>query len=267
MADLTDTEALEVSTWRFLAGEPWPDNAAPTRPPGASLLPADTIAAVAGSLNRPGLLTLAHRGVLTVEDLPEFSARTLEALRPALENGTIGITAAAGAEFRPAGARMVFTARDCLCGSVRTEECRCTPQQRARYLARIPLWLLDRVDLFVREVTVAEPDPSPPSLESLRDSVARARERARYRWGAVPEPGAEIDYTQAVAGLPANAVGELDDAIRQGRITPRTAARCLRLAWTRADLDGKPHPDIAEIWLTLAHRSGMLSLLRNPAPR
>ncbi|WP_410570306.1 ATP-binding protein [Amycolatopsis sp. cmx-4-61] len=267
MADLTDTEALEVSMWHVLAEHPWPGNEAPTRPPAAALRPDDTIAAVAGSLSRPGLLTLAHRGVLTVEDLPEFSARIVEVLRPALENGTIGITAAAGAETHPAGARMVFTARDCASGCVRIEECRCTPAQRARYLARIPLWLLDRVDLFLREVTVAEPDPSLPSLESLRDSVARARERACDRWGAAPEPGAEIDYTKAVAGLPANAVRELDDTIRQGRITFRTAARCLRLAWTRADLDGRAHPDIADIWLTLSHRSGMLGLLRNPAPR
>ncbi|WP_410598051.1 hypothetical protein [Amycolatopsis sp. lyj-23] len=106
-----------------------------------------------------------------------------------------------------------------------------------------------------------------PSLESLRDSVARARERARYRWGAAPEPGAKIGYTKVVAGLPAKAVRELDDAIQQGRITYRTAVRCLRLAWTRADLDGRAHPDIADIWLTLSHRSGMLGLLRNPAPR
>ncbi|MEV4049561.1 ATP-binding protein [Amycolatopsis sp. NPDC049688] len=195
------------------------------------LRPDDTVAAVAGSLSRPGLLTLAHRGVLTVEDVPELSARIVEVLRPALEHGTIGITAAAGAESRPAGARMVFIARDCPSSSVRTKKCRCTPAQRARYLARIPQWLLDRVDLFVRQVTVAEPDPSLPSLESLRDSVARARERARYRWGAAPEPGAAIDYIQAVAGLPANAVRELDEAIRDGRITPRMAARCLRLAW------------------------------------
>ena len=75
------------------------------------------------------------------------------------------------------------------------------------------------------------------------------------------------DYTKAIAGLPANAVGELDDAIRHGRITPRTTARCLRPAWTRADLDGRAHPDIADIWLTLSHRGGMLNLLRNPAPR
>ncbi|WP_410598041.1 ATP-binding protein [Amycolatopsis sp. lyj-23] len=155
MTDLSDTEALEASTWRFLAGEPAPDRSEHLRPPGVSLLPDDTIAAVARSLSRPGLLTLAHRGVLTVENLTEFSARIVEVLRPALEHGTIGITAAAGAETRPAGARMVFTARDCLCGSVRTKTCRCTPAQRARYLARIPLWLLDRVDLFLQEVTVA----------------------------------------------------------------------------------------------------------------
>jgi magnesium chelatase family protein len=184
-----------------------------------------------------------------------------------VEDGALSIVAAGGAESRPAEARMVFTARDCLCGCVRTQDCRCTPQQRARYLARIPLWLLDRTDLFVRQVTVAEPDPPLPSLESLRDSVARARERARRRWGAAPEPGAAIGYAQAVAGLSATAVRQLDDAIREGRISTRAAARCLRLAWTRADLDDRPHPDIAEIWLTLSHRDGMLSLLRDPAPR
>jgi magnesium chelatase family protein len=267
MADLTDTDALEVSMWHSLAGGPLPDRGGLTRPPGVSLRHTDTIASIVGSISRPGLLTFAHRGVLTVEDLPEFSARTVEVLRPALRDGTLRIASAGGAESRPAGARMVFTARDCLCGCVRTADCRCTPRQRALYLARIPLWLLDRTDLFVRQVTVAEPDPSLPSLESLRDTVGRARQRAHYRWGAAPEPGAEIGYTQAVADLPANAVRELDDAIRAGRISTRTATRCLRLAWTRADLDDRRHPDIADIWLTLSHRSGMLRLLRNPAPR
>ncbi|MFJ9782546.1 ATP-binding protein [Amycolatopsis sp. NPDC101161] len=267
MADLSDTETLEVNRLHSLAGEPLPDNGGHTRPPAASLHPTDTIASIVGSFTRPGLLTLAHRGVLTVEDLPDFSAATLEVLRPAMENGTLSIADAAGAGSRPAGARMVFTARDCLCGSARAEDCRCTPAQRARYFAWIPLWLLDRVDLFVRAVTVAKPDPSLPSLESVREGVVRARERARHRWGAAPEPGAETDYTQAVTGLPSNAVEQVDDAIRQGRITPRTAARCLRLAWTRADLDGRLYPDIADIWLTLSHRSGMLGLLRNPAPR
>ncbi|MGW5743738.1 ATP-binding protein [Amycolatopsis sp. NPDC003861] len=267
MTDLTDTEALELSKWHVLAGEPAPGRSEHLRPPGVSLRPDDTIAAVAGSLSRPGLLTLAHCGVLTVEDLPELSSRIVEVLRPALEHGTIGITARAGAETRPAGARMVFTARDCSCGCVRAKECRCTPAQRARYLARIPLWLLDRVDLFVRTVTVAEPDVSLPSLESLRDSVARARERARRRWGSVPVPGTAMEYSHVVTGLPANVVGEVDAAIREGRITTRTAVRCLRLAWTRADLDGRAHPDIADVWLTLSHRSAMLSLLRNPAPR
>lgn len=220
-----------------------------------------------GSFTRPGLLTLAHRRVLTVDDLPDFSARTIEVLRPALETGTIGFTAAAGAESRPAGARMVFTARDCRCGSARVQDCRCTPAQRARYLAQIPQWLLDRVDLFLREVTVDQPDPSLPSLESLRDSVARARDRAHSRWGAAPDPGAEISYTQAVADLPASTARELDDTISDGRMTTRMATRCLKLAWTRADLDCRTHPDMADIWLTHSYRSGMLGLPRNPAPR
>ncbi|MEA5367223.1 ATP-binding protein [Amycolatopsis sp., V23-08] len=186
MADLTDTEALEVGTWHFLASEPWPDNTAPTRPPGVSLRPDDTIAAIAGSLSRPGLLTLAHRGVVTVEDFPGFPAapsrccvrrwRTARSASPPRE---------VASRARP-GHAWCSPPGDCLCGSVRPEDCRCTPTLRARYLARIPLWLLDRVDLFVRDVIVAEPEPSLPSLESLRDSVARARERARYRWGAAP---------------------------------------------------------------------------------
>ncbi|WP_372667942.1 ATP-binding protein [Amycolatopsis kentuckyensis] len=267
MSDLSDADTVEVNRLHSLAGEPLPDNGGFTRPPAVSLHPTDTIAAIVGSFTRPGLLTLAHRGVLTVEDLPDFSASTLEVLRPAMDNGSLSIADAAGTGSHPAGARIVFTTRDCLCGSARAEECRCPPAQRARHLARIPLWLLDRVDFFVREVTVAEPDPSLPSLESLREGVARARQRARHRWGALPEPGAEFDYTKAVAGLPAKTVDKLDDAIRHGRITSPTAARCLRLAWTRADLDGRAHPDIADIWLTLAHRSGMLDLLRNPAPR
>ncbi|MFJ7219425.1 ATP-binding protein [Amycolatopsis sp. NPDC098790] len=267
MADLTNTKVSDVSTWHSLAGEPLPDSAGSTQPPGVSLRPDDTIASIVGSASRPGSLTLAHRGVLTVEDVPDFSTRTIEALRPALQNGAVTVARAGRNRALPAAARMVFTARDCICGSTRTEDCRCTTQQRAWYLARIPLWLIDRIDLFVRHVTVAESDSPLPSLESLRDSVALARERARSRWGAAPEPGTEISYTQAVADLPDKAAQQLDDAVQEGRISTRTAARCLQLAWTRADLDDRPHPDITDIWLTLAHRDGMLGLLRNPSPR
>ncbi|WP_370973496.1 ATP-binding protein [Amycolatopsis sp. cg9] len=220
MADLTDTDALEVSRWHSQAGELLPDSGVRTRPPGVSLHPTDTIAAIVGSVSRPGLLTLAHRGVLTVEDLPDFSARTLEVIRSEMQDCALHVAAAGGATSRPAGPRTVFTVRDCLCGYAQAENCRCTPRRRARYLARIPLWLLDCTDLFVRQVTVAVPDPSPPLLESLRDAVARARERVRSRWGTAPEPGAEIDYTHAVADLPAGTAQELDDAIREGRIRP-----------------------------------------------
>lgn len=127
MADLSDTGTVEVNRLHSLAGEPLPDNGGFTRPPAVSLHPTDTIAAIVGSFTRPGLLTLAHRGVLTVEDLPAFSAATLEVLRPAMDNGSLAIADADGTGSHPAGARIVFTTRDCLCGSARAEECRCTP--------------------------------------------------------------------------------------------------------------------------------------------
>nr|WP_284740434.1 hypothetical protein [Amycolatopsis sp. RTGN1] len=119
----------------------------------------------------------------------------------------------------------------------------------------------------MQQVTVAAPDPSLPSLASVRDGVTRARERARRRWGTTPEPGAEARYAQAVAGVPRNAIRELDDAVDLGHLSIRTATRCLRLAWTLADLDDWPHPSIAAIHYILAGRQRAHQLLRTPAPR
>ncbi len=112
---------------------------------------------------------------------------------------------------------MVLTARDCLRGCARIEHCRSTPAQGARYLALVPQWLLDCADLFFSEVTVDEPHSSLPSLHTLRDTVAQARDRASSRWGVAPEPGAEISYAHVVADFPYTRVREPDDEIRAGK--------------------------------------------------
>ncbi|WP_410626242.1 ATP-binding protein [Amycolatopsis sp. cmx-8-4] len=262
--DLTEAEALEVTSLHSLAGAPLPSTGLITRPPRICVHHSCTTAAVVGSATRPGMLSLAHRGVLVIEDLPEFTHATVDALHPLLEGRDVTIATGGHTVTRPAGARVVFTARDCPGRCSRACDCTCSPGDRTLYLDRIPRWLLAGTDLFLHRLTLTDPDPSLRPLHAVRAGVVKARERAFHRWGALPEPGQPIGLGEAVDGVPAEVTQELDDATRKGAIATHTAVRCLHLAWTMADFDGRPLPSIGDIRLILAQRRRAFQLLHIP---
>ncbi len=264
MPDLTDEEALEVTSLHSLAGAPLPATGLITRPPRIGVHHSCTTAALVGTGTRPGMLSLAHRGVLTIEDLPEFTHATVNTLHPLLDGRNVTIATGRRTVTMPASACVVFTARDCPGRCSRACACTCSPGDRARYLDRIPRWLLAGTDLFVHRLTLLDPDPSPRPLHAVRAGVVEARMRAFHRWGAIPEPGRPIGLGQAVDGVPDEVTQELDDATRKGAITTHTAVRCLHLAWTMADLDGRPQPSIGDIRLILAQRHRAYQLLHMP---
>ena len=197
-----------------------------------------------GSQPRPGEISLAHHGVLFLDELPEFHRHVLEVLREPLESGRIVISrAAAFAEF-PARFQLVAAMNPCPCGYAgdRTGRCRCTSEQIRRYRGRISGPLLDRIDLHVE---VARPTrlhfgPDAPVGEdsaSVRRRVVRARALQADRAG---RPNAHLDSRDVAAtcGLAPPQQAFLEDVALRFDLSPRACQRIIKVGRTVADLAG-----------------------------
>lgn len=246
---LTFEEALECTSIHSVAG---------TLPVGAGLMteppfraPHHTVSNVAlvggGAIPRPGEISLAHNGVLFLDEMPEFDRRVLEVLRQPLEEGRVTIARAARTAMFPARFVLVAAMNPCPCGFLGDDRrtCRCTPTQIAKYRGRLSGPLRDRIDLIVEVPAVpvsAIADAAPgESSAVVRDRVVRAREIQRARYGA--------DGARANANLSGRAVGSVCRPDPQGRALLRRALerfglsargydRVLKVARTVADLAG-----------------------------
>ena len=198
-----------------------------------------------GSRPRPGEITLAHRGVLFLDELAEFSRGALEALRQPIEDGFVTIIRGQRALTFPAETMLLAACNPCPCARV-PSECECAAVERARYHRRLSGPLLDRIDL------VCQVSP-PPALqlvgtgglgepsERVRERVVAARERQLHRLaGSAALCNARMDgrLTRRHAVLVGGAVERLTDVVDAGRLTGRGHDRVLRLARTIADLEG-----------------------------
>ncbi|CAL9423201.1 YifB family Mg chelatase-like AAA ATPase [Streptomyces sp. Tu 3180] len=263
-------ESLEVTAVHSVAGLLPPDrpliDAAPYCAPHHSA----TMQALVGGgpgVARPGAVSLAHRGVLFLDETPEFSSHALDALRQPLEAGHVVIARSAGVVRFPAKFLMVLAANPCPCGRFsRTDTpCECPPSVIRRYQARLSGPLLDRVDLRVEadRVTRAELTATGARGESTATVAARvraARERTAARLAGTPWrtnsdiPGRELRSRWHAAP------GAMDDAERgleRGVLTARGLDRVLRVAWTVADLAGHDRPDAGDVALALQLRTGV----------
>jgi magnesium chelatase family protein len=238
---LATAQALETAAVWSLAGEFRPElwQRRPTRAPHHS---ASAVALVGGgSPPRPGEISLAHHGVLFLDEFPEFARSALEALREPLESGHITVVRAARRARFPASFQLVAAMNPCPCGYLgsRIKPCRCAPDQVARYQGRISGPLLDRIDL---QVEMAALDPrelldAPPGEASapVRERCAAASARAHARQGCA---------NHALHGQALEDAAHLSDAARtllQGAATrlgwsARGTHRALRVARTIADL-------------------------------
>src|SRR5689334_2212566 len=139
-----------------------------------------------GSPPRPGEVTLAHLGVLFLDELPEFQQHVLESLRQPLEEGRVSIARASGISDFPARFQLVAAANPCRRGCASLDLCLCTPAERARYLGRLSRPLLDRIDLHVELPALTPADfltaAAGDATEAIRARVARARQRQRARF-------------------------------------------------------------------------------------
>jgi magnesium chelatase family protein len=237
---LDDAQALESAAVATLAGrfDPAHWGARIMRSPHHSA----STAAIAGGGNppRPGEISLAHHGVLFLDELPEFNRPVLEALREPLETGRITLSRAAHQVDLPARFQLLAAMNPCPCGYLGGDRCRCSPERVARYQARISGPLLDRIDLVLLVRPVDEAALTAPhsgdSTAALAARVADARARQQARQGtsnAAIEPGS-ID---ALCRLSEAAHGLLVRTAQRLRWSSRALHRVLRVARTAADLD------------------------------
>jgi magnesium chelatase family protein len=242
---LSFEEALECTSIHSVAG---------LVPPGAGLLtrrpfraPHHTISDVAlvggGSIPRPGEISLAHHGVLFLDEMPEFARRVLEVLRQPLEEGRVTIARASRTVSFPARFMLVAAMNPCPCGyrGDPRHACRCTPQEVSRYRMRISGPLLDRIDLVVQVPAVplaalTESARAEPS-DRVRERVTRARNRQQARRDSRRLNAEGDDVRQANACRLESAARQLlETAAERMGLSARGYHRVLRVSRTIADL-------------------------------
>ncbi|MEU8776429.1 YifB family Mg chelatase-like AAA ATPase [Streptomyces sp. NPDC048606] len=263
-------DSLEVSAVHSVAGILPPGEPLVTRPPYCAPHHSATTQSLVGGgagVPRPGAVSLAHRGVLFLDEAPEFSPRTLDALRQPLESGHVVIARAAGVVRLPARFLMVLAANPCPCGrhTLHGTGCDCPASVVRRYQARLSGPLLDRVDLRVEVEPVTRSDllgrgGRGEATAVVADRIREARERAAARLDGTPwrlnseVPGHEL-RTRRPAGPGALARAERD--MERGLLTARGLDRVLRVAWTVADLRGRDRPDAQDVAVALELRTGI----------
>jgi magnesium chelatase family protein len=254
LPDLDEAHALEVTAVHSVAGTLDAGAGLLRRPPFEDPHHTATVAALVGGgvgLPRPGAASRAHRGVLFLDEAPEFSSAVLEALRQPLEQGELVIHRALGAARFPARFQLVLAANPCPCGwSAGTgQDCACTPLARRRYLRRLSGPLLDRVDIQIEVPPVSRAQlaaggrPEPSSAVAARVGAARAAQRERLApFGRSCNGEVTGRELRGPLAPPPAALRDLDRALDRGSLTVRGYDRVLRVAWTEADLDGCSAP-------------------------
>ena len=249
LPDLTRAEALEVSGIWSVAGLADPRHPLLTRRPFRS--PHHTASAAAltggGPALRPGEISLAHNGVLFLDELPEFRRDVLEAMRQPLEEGEVTVARSGGTLHLPARFQLVCAMNPCRCGwrGHPSGKCTCSDREVAKYVEKISGPLLDRIDLHVSVPSVEyealrrKASPEPSAVVKARVDAARAIQEKRFAGTAV-SCNAHMAPAQIGQFCALDAAGEalMKSAFDRMGLTARSHDRILRVARTIADLDG-----------------------------
>lgn len=260
LPDLAVADALEVVAIHSVAGALAPDRPLERRPPYGQPHHSASVSSLVGGgsrIPRPGAASLAHHGVLFLDEVPEFSPAALDALRQPLESGEVVIARSQATVRFPARFQLVTAANPCPCGNFvgRGDACTCPPPARRRYAARVSGPVRDRIDIHrsLLAPTRAELRADLGLVETTatvrpRVAAARARQTSRYSgtpWrcnGHVPGPELRRSWPADVTAMAA-----LSDELASGALTARGADRVLRVAWTLADLDGAARPGVGHV--------------------
>jgi magnesium chelatase family protein len=254
LPDLSKEESLDVTAIHSVAGVLPPDRPLVVRPPFTDPHHSASMAAIVGggTIVRPGMASLAHRGVLFLDEAPEFSRQVLDSLREPLENGKIVVSRANSTAVFPASFLLAIAQNPCACGNhgSRHRECECPPHAIRRYQQRISGPVRDRIDLYqhVAPPSVTEIDTGLRDAEASKavaERVAEARERQAARLAGTPwRVNGEVPmaFLRREFPLPAEVVAPAYEQLRKGNVTARGMDRIVRLAWTVADLAGHHRP-------------------------
>jgi len=240
---MTQEAALESAAVLSLAGQFDPENFGrhPYRAPHHTASSAAIVGG--GSVPRPGEISLAHQGVLFLDELPEFERKVLEALREPLESGRIHISRAARQAEFPAQFQLVAAMNPCPCGfhGAASGKCRCTPDQVARYRNKLSGPLLDRIDLQIEVPALAADDlqkaADGESSAIVRARVTLARQRQQVRQST---PNARLTTREVDRHCPLSPDGAalLKQVMSRFGLSARAYHRVLRVARSIADLAG-----------------------------
>ncbi len=249
LPDLTFEEAIEVTKIYSIAGQLSAKNPLVTRRPFRAPHHTSSTASLVGGgrIPKPGEISLAHHGILFMDELPEFHKDSLEALRQPLEDGCVSVSRVAASFIFPAQIMLVGAANPCPCGFLldKEKECNCTPYQVQKYINRISGPLLDRIDIHleVPKISYSELHEAPPGEASLqiKKRVEKARSIQRERFKDL-----SISYNAAMGAREvrrfckpdAEGAKLLQDAFKRMALSARSHDRILKVARTIADLDG-----------------------------
>ena len=267
LPELDDGAAMEVTAVHSVAGALPRHGQLLRRAPFQAPHHTASVAALVGGgsgIANPGAISLAHNGVLFLDEAPEFRSTALDSLRQPLEGGHVVLHRSNGAVSYPARFLLVLAANPCACGS-RARDCSCPPALRRRYRQRLSGPLLDRIDIRLSVDPVPRVDLFADSMgrESSAEVAARvvaARASATARWRALgfctngEVPGRTL--RSRPWRLPRPAALPAEQHLDRGALSARGFDRVLRLAWTIADLCGHTVPDAGDVAEALYLRTG-----------
>lgn len=269
----TDEEAIETAAIRSLAKSSGGNQALSTvRPYEAPHHSASLVSLIGGgaAYPRPGLVSLANNGVLFLDEAPEFQRQFLEALRQPLESGEVLVHRSAGVARFPARFQLVMAANPCPCGNFfgQGRTCVCAASARLAYLNKLSGPLLDRIDVRFRVQPASAVHSALANLGAtqmgqssgeIRQRVQLARDRAAYRLKGTPwsvnahVPGS---YLRRHLRLDGEVAKPLNLALDRGKLSMRGYDRCLRLAWSSADLNERAQVVADDVAKAISLRGG-----------
>jgi magnesium chelatase family protein len=259
---MSEQEAIETATIRSISDQGFASADWRRRPVRSPHHTASGVALVGGgSTPRPGEISLAHNGVLFLDELTEFDRRVLEVLREPLETGTITISRAARQAEFPARFQLVAAMNPCPQGYAcdLNENCRCTPEQQRRHRSRLSAPLLDRIDLQIEvprvdHESLSRPDPEAETSASVRARVERAR-RLQLERQARPNALLGNRELEAVGGLQPADTELLRQAMERFKLSARAYHRILKVARTIADLASAERIETPHLMEALSYRT------------
>ena len=265
LPELERAAAIEVTSIHSIAGRLPAGAGLLTVPPFCAPHHTSSMAAIVGGgsgVVRPGAASLAHNGILFLDEAPEFHRDVLDALRQPLESGEVVIARSGAQAVFPARFTLVLAANPCPCANTAgpgKSGCSCSPAARRRYLARISGPLLDRVDVKVRLQPVSRRDmlydrKFAETSATVARRVIAARERCAARLAGTPwRLNAEVPGTVLRRDFPPGqgALASLDRAMELGQVSARGADKIVRVAWSLADLAGQDQPGADQVNLAI----------------